>query len=119
MESLVRGVILARSLAASERCFVAAARALPSAVSSVPCFFLMAAILSRYSFSDIASLSDPGAMARDCRSVRRLCLPTRGHVVGLLPICCPVCRWGTAWPRRVRPAGAGDQGVRGGGGEGI
>src|SRR5215216_1569866 len=60
MESLVRGVTLARSLAASERCFAAAARALPSAVSSAPCCFLMAAILSRYSFSDTASSPDSG-----------------------------------------------------------
>src|SRR6266498_2887170 len=66
MESLVRGVILARCLAASERCFAAAARALPSAVSSVAWFFLMDAILSRYSFSDIVSPSSHlAAMVRE------------------------------------------------------
>src|SRR6266487_3867239 len=39
MESLVRGVTLARCLAASERCFAAAARAFPNAVSARPWAF--------------------------------------------------------------------------------
>jgi hypothetical protein len=64
MESLVRGVILARCFVASERCLVAAARALASAVSSVPCCFLIAAILSRYSFSDTVPSKDPETIGR-------------------------------------------------------
>src|SRR6266511_5356501 len=52
MESLVRGVILARCLAASERCFVAAARALASAAARAPCCFLIAAISSLETATD-------------------------------------------------------------------
>jgi hypothetical protein len=44
------------SLAALARCFAAAERALAIAVSTAPCCFLMAAILSQYCFSAMALL---------------------------------------------------------------
>ena len=56
MESLVLGVILARSFAASDRCLAAAERDFAKPASSVACCFLMLAILSRYCFSDTALL---------------------------------------------------------------
>jgi hypothetical protein len=108
-----RGVTLARSLSASERCFAAAARALPGAASSALCCFLMAAILSRYSFSDTASSPDPGPRlaASTTRGVS-MCSRFAAHRLPAGPL------GEGAAPAGV-PDGTAEQGFGGGGGEGI